>query len=331
MPELELRHLRAVCAIAEEGSVTKAAARLGLTQPALSAQLRSMERLVGGKLFERTTSGSVPTDLGRYVVGTAREVLDDFSQLLVTARQRAAGPTVGRLVAAAMPLLFVGQLVAELRARIPCSELRTEIESSGPVLLDMLVSGRVNLAVFERFEGMERRQLRGVLLRTLLVEPQFVAVAEAHPLAAHRVIDLADLANCEWVVPPPDHNSLRMQLHAACLAAGFTPKITHYTSESSTARALVSAGAVSLAAPASRSGDGIVIRPLRGDPLSVPLIVATRLDGPLEGKADDVFGCAARAYRAMVERNPAFARWWAEHPQAHVELDAALRGMGRTG
>src|SRR5687768_4104648 len=57
MAELELRHLRAVCAIADEGSVTKAAARLGLTQPALSAQLRSVERLVGGQLFERTPAG----------------------------------------------------------------------------------------------------------------------------------------------------------------------------------------------------------------------------------------------------------------------------------
>ncbi|MEO6088901.1 MAG: LysR family transcriptional regulator, partial [Umezawaea sp.] len=64
MPDLELRHLRAVCAIAEEGSVTKAATRLGLTQPAMSAQLRTVERILGGLLFERTPNGSVPTDLG---------------------------------------------------------------------------------------------------------------------------------------------------------------------------------------------------------------------------------------------------------------------------
>ena len=47
------RHLRAVRTIAEEGSVTRAATRLGLTQPALSAQLRTVERLVGGQLFDQ--------------------------------------------------------------------------------------------------------------------------------------------------------------------------------------------------------------------------------------------------------------------------------------
>ncbi|MCS7479012.1 LysR family transcriptional regulator [Umezawaea endophytica] len=89
MPDLELRHLRAVCAIAEEGSVTKAAARLGLTQPAMSAQLRTVELIIGGRLFERTSVGSVPTDLGRQVVATARRVLDEVAGLLDPARERA--------------------------------------------------------------------------------------------------------------------------------------------------------------------------------------------------------------------------------------------------
>lgn len=89
MNEMELRHLRAVCAIAEAGSVTKAAMLLGVTQPALSAQLRTMERLVDGKLFERGNDGSTPTDLGAYVVGTAVEVLDELDDLVSRARRRA--------------------------------------------------------------------------------------------------------------------------------------------------------------------------------------------------------------------------------------------------
>ncbi|KAA2263013.1 LysR family transcriptional regulator [Solihabitans fulvus] len=324
MPELELRHLRAVCAIAEEGSVTKAAARLGLTQPALSAQLRSVERLLGGQLFERTPTGSVPTELGRYVISTARVVLDDLGQLLTSARERAAGPASGPLLAGSMPMLFVAHLVAELRARIRCTEVRTEIEPSPPALLEMLMAGRVHLAVFERFDGMRQRELRGIELRTLLTEPQFVAVGERNPLAARESIDLGDLADSDWVMPPPEQNTMRMQLHAACHAVGFTPRITHHTTESSTARGLVSDGAVSLAAPSSRSGDGIAIRPLRGDPLSVQILVATRSDGMLAGRAHEVFACAAHAYRAVVDRNPTYARWWIDHPEAHPDLDTAL-------
>jgi DNA-binding transcriptional LysR family regulator len=325
MAELELRHLRAVCAIAEEGSVTKAAARLGLTQPALSAQLRSVERLVGGQLFDRTPVGSVPTDLGRYVVRSAHVVLDDLSHLLTSARERANVPSHGPFVAAAMPMLWVGQLVEELRARFRCTEVRTEIDWSWQALLDMLVSKRANLAVFDHFEGVERRTLTGVEIRTLLHEPQFVAVSAASPLAAQDTIPLADLATVDWVALPPDYDSARMQLHTACAGLGFTPRITHHVIETGAARALVSQGAVSLASPASRNWDGIAIRPLRGDPITIRVMVATRTDGLIAGRAHEAFACAAHAYRAVVDRNPHFVKWWAEHPEAHAELDAALR------
>ncbi len=58
--ELELRHLRTVRAIADTGSLTKAAATLGLAQPALSAQLRRIEKALGGTLFERDHTGPAP-------------------------------------------------------------------------------------------------------------------------------------------------------------------------------------------------------------------------------------------------------------------------------
>src|SRR5687767_10787184 len=106
MPELELRHLRAVCAIAEEGSLTKAASRLGLTQPAMSAQLRTVERIVGGRLFDRTPGGSLPTDLGKQVVGTARLVLDEVEQLVSLARGRTSEGKPGPLLVGGVPTLF---------------------------------------------------------------------------------------------------------------------------------------------------------------------------------------------------------------------------------
>ena len=56
---LELRHLKVVCAIAETGSVTKAASLLGLAQPALTAQLQRIERTLGGPLFERDRRGDL--------------------------------------------------------------------------------------------------------------------------------------------------------------------------------------------------------------------------------------------------------------------------------
>lgn len=64
--ELELRHLRTVRAIADAGSLTRAATVLGLAQPALSAQLKRIERALGGALFERGRHGVRATALGNW-------------------------------------------------------------------------------------------------------------------------------------------------------------------------------------------------------------------------------------------------------------------------
>lgn len=70
--DLELRHLRVVCAIADAGSVTKAASQLGLAQPALTAQPQRIERALGGPLFERDRRGARATPLGELVLARAR-------------------------------------------------------------------------------------------------------------------------------------------------------------------------------------------------------------------------------------------------------------------
>ncbi|WP_454851027.1 helix-turn-helix domain-containing protein [Promicromonospora soli] len=59
-----MRHLRMVVAVAESGSVTKAAAALGIAQPALTAQLNRIDRSLGGNVFVRDRFGARPTELG---------------------------------------------------------------------------------------------------------------------------------------------------------------------------------------------------------------------------------------------------------------------------
>lgn len=314
MPELELRHLRAVRTIAEEGSVTRAAARLGLTQPALSAQLRTVERLVGGQLFDRSPNGCVPTDLGRQVLGTARLVLDEVAQLVSSTRPNRNGP----LVVGGVPMLFFAHFVTRLRALVP--DVRTEAQSSSAEVVDQLLARNVHVAMFEYFDGMQSRELRGIELRKLVTEPQFVAVSENDPLAAEDEIDLAQLASHDWVTPPADQMGNRLQLFRACADAGFTPRLTHHTTEAGMARGLVANGAVSLASAPSRTGDGIVIRRLRGLPLMSDLYVATHRDSPVAGRAHEVFACAAAAYKSVLDRNPDYRRWWDAHPEAHPEI-----------
>src|SRR3954470_22498729 len=96
---LELRHLKVVCAIAETGSVTKAASLLGLAQPALTAQLQRIERTLGGPLFERDRPGARAAALGELVLARARGLRPERKGLQDEAA-RLAGPsgadTMGR-------------------------------------------------------------------------------------------------------------------------------------------------------------------------------------------------------------------------------------------
>ncbi|MGH3434844.1 MAG: LysR family transcriptional regulator [Sciscionella sp.] len=323
MAELELRHLRVVCAVADAGSVSKAAARLGVSQPALSAQLTRIERVLGGLLFERGRAGITATELGEFVLHRATTLLRDMEVLVSTARERSEdGRSVLR--AGSIPLLTVGAFVDQLRGLPELEDVQTFIEGSAALVFELLVTGRVDVALFERFEALSTLRHAGITVREFSVEPQFVAVAEWHPTAGNDAIDLAELARCDWVVPPPHENGQRQQLTEACEAAGFTPRVRHFTSEASTARTLVAQGAVSLATAGSKDGGGLVVRRLTGDPIMTELLFATRDSGWFAERADALFACAARAHQTTVDRNPAFRQWWDEHPEAHPAVEAAL-------
>ncbi|MGG7614276.1 LysR family transcriptional regulator, partial [Streptomyces sp. ZG43] len=84
-----MRHLRALCAIADTGSVRSAARQLGVSQPALTTQLRRIEQSLGAELFHRGRDGCRPTLLGRTVLSRARTVVDSMAVLVEEARAEA--------------------------------------------------------------------------------------------------------------------------------------------------------------------------------------------------------------------------------------------------
>src|SRR5947207_6505720 len=112
--ELELRHLRVVCAVAESGSVTKAAARLGLAQPALTTQLQRIERTLGGPLFERDRRGARPTPLGELVLARAKVLLPAVDDLrteavrLASTKEQSSVYRIGSMGNSLMAGLVVG-------------------------------------------------------------------------------------------------------------------------------------------------------------------------------------------------------------------------------
>ena len=333
MAELELRHLRVVQAVAETGSLTKAAARLGVSQPALTAQLVRIERVLGGALFDRGPHGAEPTALGKFIVGRAAALLADMDALVGAARQQLAELDIRpALRVATSPLLMLAGFVNELHRSGCYGQISTLVEPASQDVLGLLVAGRVDVALCVRSDDIGPGDITGIRLRTLTQEPVLIALADTHPLARQDAVDLADLADCDWVVPPPRDNPCRQRLLAACHAAGFAPRLRHFTNDTATARQLVIHGAVSLADAASRSGEGLTVRPLIGEPLISELLFATRAADPPPETADDLFRAAAHGYLSTLDRNPPYLRqWWAAHPDAHAPIDLALAPAGPAG
>ena len=317
MSELELRHLRVIRAVADAGSLSKAAVRLGVSQPALTAQLQRLERRLGGLLFARTATGVVPTDLGAYVLTGARVLLAEVDELMAGIRSRTLAPAAaGRVRVGGPPGLIVPLFATALADRLDGVEAAIDIENQPAELIRRVVDRTVDLAVLEDNPGF-RTPLPPVLRsRVMFCAPLFVALAETHPLAGAPEIDLADLAQDAWVLPSAAEGPEQAAFVRACTAHGFTPRIRHELSDSTTTRALVQAGAVTLAKPVAREGTGLVIRGLRNTPMRQEIVLVWH--------ADNTFGEAApaallAAYAQLTDTNPLFAAWWDEHSRGAAQ------------
>ncbi|MFF4475840.1 LysR substrate-binding domain-containing protein [Streptomyces sp. NPDC021218] len=273
--ELEVRHLRALCAIADTGSLRKAARQLGMTQPSLTTQLRRIENTIGGRLFSREVTGSRPTPLGRSVLCRARPIVAEMNALLSEVRLEAGQTADARLRIGSTGSRAVVGWLRRLRDRYPDADTTIHIDVSANALLQMVAANQLDVAFVHEVEGAPLRVPEGVERRVLVErEPQFVALAETHPAAARPAVRLADLAADQWMVDPSVDGE-GPGLRRVLAAAGLNPRVVY--GDYLTAADLVASGeVVTPCQPTARSRQGVAVRPLHGDPLTVRLFLASR-------------------------------------------------------
>ncbi|MGX7824425.1 LysR family transcriptional regulator [Actinokineospora sp. 24-640] len=316
--ELEFRHLRILIAVADEGSITRAAAALGMSQPSLTAQLQRIERSLGAPLFERGRAGVVPTGFGRTVLAKARAVVSEMAGLRSTLApvvppeeglELHFGCYPSALVSAVVPRL-VSAYAAGRPQGTPALRVLAHSDPSSATLLTRVRAGRLDLAVVVEMIGFETPNPDGVLREAIVpLEPTFVALSEQHPLAGSALVELAELADENWLADPHQDPGTTAALRWACGEAGFQPRITHEISDASSAREFVVSGqCVSMAQPTSSEGRGLVVRPLRGDPLKARVDLAWRRECPIE--PDLLRRAISEAYLTLTARNPSYANWW---------------------
>lgn len=209
---MELRHIRYFLAVAEEGNFTRAAERMGIAQPPLSMQIKSLEEELGAKLFHRLPGGTLLTEAGCAFFERVRDIPRE-AQEAVLAAQRAQRGEAGRLcVGLTGTASFNPEVIAcirEFRRSFPEVELKIDEANSG-LLIEGLLEKRLDVALL-------RPQVAapdGVLLHNVLDEPLVVALPEAHPMAAREGVGLADLQHEPLILPPL---SVGKSLHEAVL------------------------------------------------------------------------------------------------------------------
>lgn len=320
---LDARHLEVLVAIAEAGSIGRAARALHVAQPALTSQLRRIESVMGVRLFERHRAGVTPTEAGQYAVARARELLTAFDDLIQTVHELAQPtelPDAVRVGGVASALVTI--LVSVLQERFPEREVPCIMEPMVGNLLEQVSSGALDLAVVHEFPGFAMRVPDGVVLRTLLArEPVFAMVPAGHPAAAAPGIDLAELAGEDWVMMSPDDTGLYTRLRILCEAAGFSPRFRHCANDSSAAVALVAEGqAVSGIYATGRELPGVVVLPLVGNPHHRRVALAWRYGAELGDLADELVESLLERYFARAADRPHYAEWLAVHGYESVLL-----------
>jgi len=246
---MELRQLRYFAAVARQRHFTRAAAAVGVAQPALSQQIRLLERELGVELLDRSGRRVRPTPAGEALLAHAERILAEVASTTAELAEY-AGATRGRVVVGALPSLAEHQLptlVAGFHARHPGLELVLREERTAN-LLALLVAGEVDLAlVHQPAAGLgATRTSPPVNYPALTLEPLFTeelvaVVAPGHHLATRTTLPIAALRD-EPCILTKSGSVIRDTILAACAAAGFAPRIAFESGGTATVRALAAAG-----------------------------------------------------------------------------------------
>ena len=224
--------LRLLRAVQDEGSISAAARRLGISQPAASQQLRRAERAIGTALVERTGRTSRPTDPGRVLARHAVAV----ENLLAAAEREVlavAGLAAGTVRLVAFPSAsarLVPRALARLRRGFP--GLRVALaEMEPPGSLDLLRRGDADVVVtFDHVVAGHSvpTDLDGLSVVALLDDEVRVAVPATRPWARASTVRMAELGDEEWIAGCPRCRGHLVDLAAA---AGFVPRIRYETDD----------------------------------------------------------------------------------------------------
>ncbi|MGC9163826.1 MAG: LysR family transcriptional regulator [Thiomonas sp.] len=269
---MELRQLRYFVTIAEQGSFSRAAERLHVSQPPLSTQIKALEDELGVRLLLRSNRGVMLTPAGEAFHADARAILDQIEQAVARAQRTHRGEA-GLLRIGFVSIADFGILPPTLKTfrtrfaqvDVQLHELTTDAQIRG------LYAAELDLGI-----GLAPVDEPGLRFTSLLHEPLILAAPTDHPaLQTPGAVDLRALSKEPFIVPPraigPGLYDLTISL---CRGAGFVPRITQHARQMQTVIGLVSSGMGVALVPASLQRlkrEGVEYRVLHGPAANIEL------------------------------------------------------------
>jgi DNA-binding transcriptional LysR family regulator len=205
MANIALRQIRAVIAVCEEGSFTRAAERENATQSGISQHVAAVERTLGVKLFERSARGVAPTPAGLRYYKSCVEAVGRLENAREEARGL-AGMVSGDLRIGLMPTFTRAVLAPTLDDFVPRHpDVRLHVfEGYSGVLTDMVLADELDFAVVPAFEGRV-----GLRSRLLVRDREMLLSGRASGFKPLVPVRLADCKPLKIVVPGPDNTRRR--------------------------------------------------------------------------------------------------------------------------
>lgn len=278
--DVHLRDLRYFVAAAEELHFTRAAERLFVTQPALSKQIRALERQLRASLFERDRRAVRLTAAGRALLAPAQQLLRDW----------AAAETA--VAAAERSTLTVGMNTGPGRGVLPA--IRARLAATGPEMRLELrqvdwgdpTAGLADRTVDAAFVWLPLPDPAPYATLLVAREPRLVALPAGHPLAAQPEVGLAELLDEPFLALPASAGPLREHWLAVPERAGHPVRVAAEISDTEeTYEALTAGIGICLLAAGNAtilSRGGVVMRPVSGvGPSELVLAWRRDADGPL--------------------------------------------------
>lgn len=204
---LRLRDLHVLFAVVQSGSMARAAAALGITQPAVSASIADLEHVLGVRLLDRGPRGVSPTPFGQTLLRRGQAAFDELRQGIKEI-EHLADPASGEVRIACTESIAAGALVPiinRLSQKFPRVSLHVSLADTSTLAYPQLHERSVDLVVARLVKLPRAGRLTEQLNAEVLFNDRFrVAAGVASKWSRRRKIDFSELANERWISTPLD-------------------------------------------------------------------------------------------------------------------------------